>query len=109
MYVAAGGGGRELQQPCSSVASRNKLGCSLAACALALAACALALRLNPPPSLSLPTQKVGCYSEVLRVLKPGGYFAGYEWCATDQYDPTNKEHKEVGRRRGLVPSDLFDH
>jgi hypothetical protein len=29
------------------------------------------------------------------VLKPGHCFAGYEWCATDQYDPNNAEHKCV--------------
>ena len=31
----------------------------------------------------------------MRVLKPGGCFAGYEWCATDQYDPKNEEHRKV--------------
>ena len=25
---------------------------------------------------------VGVYKEILRVLKPGGLFAGYEWCMT---------------------------
>lgn len=39
--------------------------------------------------------QVGCYKEILRVLKPGSYFAGYEWCATDKYDPSNPEHKKV--------------
>jgi hypothetical protein len=34
--------------------------------------------------LPVPTQ------EILRVLKPGACFAGYEWCATDRYDPTNQ-------------------
>lgn len=33
--------------------------------------------------------------EIMRVLKPGRCFAGYEWCATDAYDPTNKQQKEV--------------
>jgi len=32
------------------------------------------------------------------VLKPGCCFAGYEWCATDQYDPNNEEHKKVRAR-----------
>ena len=31
----------------------------------------------------------------MRVLKPGGAFAGYEWCATDQYDPSNPEQKQI--------------
>ncbi|WIA20814.1 hypothetical protein OEZ86_004745 [Tetradesmus obliquus] len=39
--------------------------------------------------------QVGCYKEILRVLKPGQYFAGYEWCATDLYDPTNPNHKSI--------------
>ncbi|GBF91937.1 cycloartenol-C-24-methyltransferase [Raphidocelis subcapitata] len=39
--------------------------------------------------------QVGCYSEVFRVLKPGARFAGYEWCATDKYDPSNQEHKTI--------------
>jgi hypothetical protein len=48
----------------------------------------------------LPPQ-IGCYKEIYRVLKPGSCFAGYEWCATDQYDPTNEEHKKVGGGRVL--------
>ena len=35
---------------------------------------------------------VGCYSEIFRVLKPGGVFASYEWCLTDKHDPNNAEH-----------------
>lgn len=41
------------------------------------------------------TQQVGCYKEIYRVLKPGACFAGYEWCATDQYDPANAEHRQA--------------
>jgi hypothetical protein len=33
--------------------------------------------------------------EILRVLKAGQYFAGYEWCATDLYDPSNPNHKAI--------------
>lgn len=36
--------------------------------------------------------RVGCYSEIRRVLKPGAMFACYEWCLTDKYDATNAEH-----------------
>jgi sterol 24-C-methyltransferase len=36
--------------------------------------------------------RVGCYSEIRRVLKPGAIFACYEWCLTDKYDATNAEH-----------------
>ena len=32
------------------------------------------------------------YAEVLRVLRPGALFGGYEWCMTDQYDPLDAEH-----------------
>ena len=36
--------------------------------------------------------RVGCYLEIRRVLKPGAMFACYEWCLTDKYDATNAEH-----------------
>lgn len=39
--------------------------------------------------------KIGVYSEIFRVLKPGRCFAGYEWCMTDNYDPKNEEHRRV--------------
>jgi sterol 24-C-methyltransferase len=38
---------------------------------------------------------VGCYSEIFRVLKPGGIFASYEWCLTDDYDENNPEHRAI--------------
>jgi len=34
----------------------------------------------------------GVYSEIYRVLKPGGVFATYEWCLTDHYDKKVAEH-----------------
>ncbi|KAL2634511.1 hypothetical protein R1flu_005990 [Riccia fluitans] len=37
---------------------------------------------------------VGCYAEILRVLKPGQQFAAYEWALTDKYDPENAVHKD---------------
>jgi sterol 24-C-methyltransferase len=39
--------------------------------------------------------KVKLFTEVNRVLKKGGRFASYEWCVTDYYDPSNKEHREI--------------
>jgi len=36
-----------------------------------------------------------CYSEIFRVLRPGGYFAGYEWCLTPKYDPKNRQHVDL--------------
>ncbi|EME26340.1 sterol 24-C-methyltransferase [Galdieria sulphuraria] len=35
------------------------------------------------------------YSEAYRVLKPGCFFAGYEWCVTHKYDPNNEKHRQV--------------
>jgi len=37
----------------------------------------------------------GVYSEILRVLKPGGTFGVYEWLMTDAYDNTNLEHRQI--------------
>ncbi|KAH1219736.1 Cycloartenol-C-24-methyltransferase [Glycine max] len=37
----------------------------------------------------------GCYKEIFRVLKPGQYFAAYEWCMTDAFDPNNEEHQRI--------------
>lgn len=36
--------------------------------------------------------RVACYGEIFRVLKPGAIFACYEWCLTTKYDPNNPEH-----------------
>jgi sterol 24-C-methyltransferase len=41
--------------------------------------------------------KVAIYSEIFRLLKPGCYFAGYEWCMTDKFDPNNPEHLKIKR------------
>ena len=35
------------------------------------------------------------YSEVLRVLKPGGLFATYEWIMTDKCNPKDPYHRKV--------------
>ena len=43
-------------------------------------------------------QREGVYSEIYRVLKPGAYFAMYEWCLTPQYDASNAEHREVKKK-----------
>lgn len=42
--------------------------------------------------------RVGIYSQILRVLKPGGIFACYEWCMTDKYDPSNEEHRVLKKQ-----------
>lgn len=37
----------------------------------------------------------GVYSEIYKVLKPGGVFGVYEWVMTDDYDETNEEHRKI--------------
>lgn len=37
----------------------------------------------------------GVYSEILRVLKPGGVFGVYEWLMTEDYDNENLEHRRI--------------
>ncbi|KAJ2694998.1 Delta(24)-sterol C-methyltransferase [Coemansia sp. IMI 209128] len=37
----------------------------------------------------------GVYSQMYRILKPGGYFAIYEWCLTDKFDPSSELHKKL--------------
>lgn len=36
--------------------------------------------------------KTACYKEIMRVLKPGGLFASYEWCLTDLFNPADAQH-----------------
>ncbi|KAL8947405.1 MAG: hypothetical protein Q9222_006313 [Ikaeria aurantiellina] len=45
----------------------------------------------------------GVYSEIFRVLKPGGVFGVYEWLMTDKYDNDNAHHREV--RLGIEQGD----
>ncbi|KAH0564917.1 Delta(24)-sterol C-methyltransferase [Trichoglossum hirsutum] len=45
----------------------------------------------------------GVYSEIFRVLKPGGVFGVYEWLMTDKYDNSNPHHKEI--RLGIEQGD----
>lgn len=44
---------------------------------------------------ALVVQLEDVYSEVFRVLKPGGLFATYEWVSTKDYDPNNSRHVKV--------------
>ncbi|MCY4619822.1 MAG: methyltransferase domain-containing protein [Chloroflexi bacterium] len=39
--------------------------------------------------------KTAVFREIFRVLRPGGEFAGYEWCLTDLYDPENADHVRI--------------
>lgn len=45
----------------------------------------------------------GVYSQIYRVLKPGGVFGVYEWLMTDNYDNDNPHHREV--RLGIEQGD----
>ncbi len=39
--------------------------------------------------------RTAAYREVLRVLRPGGCFAGYGWCLTEHFDPQNADHLRI--------------
>ena len=45
----------------------------------------------------------GVYSQIFRVLKPGGVFGVYEWLMTDDYDNSNPQHREI--RLGIEQGD----
>ena len=45
----------------------------------------------------------GVYSQIYRVLKPGGVFGVYEWLMTDRYDNENPHHREI--RLGIEQGD----
>lgn len=45
----------------------------------------------------------GIYSQIFRVLKPGGVFGVYEWLMTDAYDNSNPEHRRI--RLGIEQGD----
>lgn len=45
----------------------------------------------------------GIYSQIFRVLKPGGVFGVYEWLMTDEYDNDNIRHREI--RLGIEQGD----
>ncbi len=38
------------------------------------------------------------YGEIFRVLKPGRYFACYEWCLTPLYDANNELHRLIKKK-----------
>lgn len=49
------------------------------------------------------------HAEILRVLKPGAYLAGTDWCVTPTYDPNNPLHFKLkeGIAKGNGIADLF--
>ncbi|MDE0497875.1 MAG: class I SAM-dependent methyltransferase [Acidimicrobiaceae bacterium] len=48
--------------------------------------------------------KVGAFTEISRVLKPGALLWGQEMCLTDTFDPDNANHQEIKRElmRGIA-------
>lgn len=40
----------------------------------------------------------GIYGEIQKVLKPGGVFGVYEWCMTDEWDPSIPSHKHIAHQ-----------
>jgi len=57
--------------------------------------------------------KTGVYKEILRVLKPGQLFAGYEWIITEKYNESNPDHVRVKKGievgNGLPELELPSH
>ena len=45
----------------------------------------------------------GVYSQIYRVLKPGGVFGVYEWLMTEKYDNEDPHHREI--RLGIEQGD----
>jgi len=43
-------------------------------------------------------KREGVYGQIFTVLKPGGYFACYEWCLTPKYDPNNEHHRLIKKK-----------
>jgi len=39
--------------------------------------------------------KLETFQEVFRVLKPGGFFGGYDWVMTDKFDRNNENHQRI--------------
>ena len=52
--------------------------------------------------------KVGAFTEIYRVLKPGALLWGQEMCMTDIYDPGSDQHRAIKRelRHGIALNDI---
>ena len=48
--------------------------------------------------------KVGAFTQICRVLKPGGLLWGQEMCLTDEFDPGNSTHRDIEQElmRGIA-------
>ena len=49
--------------------------------------------------------KTAAFREIFRVLRPGACFAGYEWCLTEGFDPSNAEHGRI--KKDIVKGDAL--
>jgi len=54
-------------------------------------------------------ERVELYKEIFRILKPGGYYGGYEWVMTELYNPNDPQHVAIkqGIERGNGLPDLI--
>jgi len=54
-------------------------------------------------------ERVELYKEIFRILKPGGYYGGYEWVMTELFDPNDAHHVTMkqGIERGNGLPDLI--
>ena len=52
--------------------------------------------------------KVGAFSEIYRVLKPGALFWGQEMCLTDKFDPSDNRHLAIKKdlMHGIALKDI---
>ena len=49
--------------------------------------------------------KTALFRELYRVVKPGGGFAGYEWCLTDDFDVGDPRHQKI--KKGIEEGDAL--
>lgn len=49
--------------------------------------------------------RVPVFSGIFHALKPGGYFAGYEWCTTSLFEPENPKHQSI--KKGIEEGDAL--
>src|SRR5207249_224729 len=49
--------------------------------------------------------KAKLFGSLFRVMRPGGCFAGYEWCLTPRYDPADAGYRAI--KRGIEEGDAL--
>ena len=52
-------------------------------------------KLHDLTNIGIGVQLQDVYLEIYRVLKPGTYFASYEWVSTKEYDAKNRDHVRI--------------